>query len=264
MITKTNSLRSLNWPFRLRASLIHLCGSASLAIIIAAIIFNLWYPGPYRSMCGGTKLFLVLVSVDVAIGPLITLVVFDRRKPTGELRRDLAVILLLQAAALGYGLHAVSLSRPVVVALEKDRFRVVAAKDVYSRELPTATDRFRNLSLTGPVLVRSIVPIDPKERSDSLSLALHGYDIGTRPTLWREWDNAARKEALANAKPLSALVKLYPKQQMEIRAAVVKTGRSIDQLVFIPMITFRGEWVALLAGSDGHVVGFAPLNGFPR
>jgi len=49
-------------------------------------------------------LFLIVVTVDVILGPLITLAVFNGVKPWTELRRDLAMVGVLQLAALGYGL----------------------------------------------------------------------------------------------------------------------------------------------------------------
>ena len=59
-----------------------------------------------------------------------------------------------------------------------------------------ASSDFRSLSLTGPRLVRSSVPSDPKGKSDALELALKGFDVGTRPSLWKPWDDAARQESL--------------------------------------------------------------------
>ena len=45
-------------------------------------------------------LFLILVAVDVMMGPLITLFIFNRAKPLRELRLDLVVVGALQLAAL--------------------------------------------------------------------------------------------------------------------------------------------------------------------
>ena len=256
------SPRSFNWPFRYKAGLIHLAASIALAIILAAVIFALWFPGAYRSMSGGSELFALLVSVDVAIGPLITLAIADSRKTRLHLGLDIAVVVVLQLAALGYGLHTLSISRPVALALEDDRFRVIAALDVYRPELPTAAPEFQRLSLTGPRLLRSLVPADPKGKSDALKIAMQGYDVGSRPALWRPWDDKARAEALAHAKPLAALMKRYSKGQAEFAAAIDKTGRPADKLVYIPTITFRGDWVTLLDATSGDVVGFAPFDGF--
>ena len=254
--------KTFNWRFRLKASLIHLAASVTLAIVLAAVIFALWFPGAYRSMSGGSELFALLVSVDVAIGPLITLAIADSRKTRRHLALDIAVVVVLQLAALGYGLHTLSISRPVALALEQDRFRVVAAMDVYARELPLAAAEFQHLSITGPRLLRSPVPTDPQQRSDALSLAFRGHEIGTRPSLWRPWDDQARAEALAHAKPLAALMRRYPNGQAAFAAAIAKTGRSTGELVYLPTIAFRGDWVTLLDATNGNVVGFAPFDGF--
>jgi hypothetical protein len=257
-----SNTKLLNWSFRLKACFIHFCASGFLAAIVAAIVFAMWYPNAYRKMSGGTELFLLVVGVDMVIGPLITLVIFDKRKPISELRRDIAIVVVLQLAALTYGLHTVSISRPVALALEEDRFRVVAAIDVYKQELPLARSDFRSLSLTGPRLVWTSVPSDPKEKSDALSLALKGFDIGTRPSLWKPWDKTARDEALTNAKPITALRNRYRDRSAELAKAIAETETSSDTLAYIPIITFHGDWVALLDTNNGDVVGFAPFDGF--
>lgn len=257
-----NSARNFNWPFRRKASLIHLAASVALAIILAAVIFALWFPGAYRSMSGGSELFALIVSVDVAIGPLITLAIADSRKTRRHLGFDIAVVVACQLVALGYGLHTLSIARPVVLALEQDRFRVVAALDVYRPELPAAAPEYRRLSLTGPRLLRSLVPTDPKGKSDALKIAMHGYDVGSRPALWRPWDAAARAEALAHARPLATLMRRYLARQAEFAAPIAATGKPADDLVYLPMVTFRGDWVALLDARAGNVVGYAPFDGF--
>src|SRR5688500_16774208 len=117
-----NSPIGSDWRSRIKPALIHLAASTLVAIAVAPMVLARWYPGEYRSFSGGTELFLLVVGVDLALGPLITLVVFDRRKPVKELRRDLAVIIALQLMALGYGLNTMSFSRPVALALEEDRF----------------------------------------------------------------------------------------------------------------------------------------------
>ena len=252
----------IDWRSRVRPTSIHLGASFAVGAVVAATVFALWFPGPYRIMSGGTELFLLVVGVDLALGPLLTLVIFDRRKPVQELRRDVAIIVALQLAALAYGLHTLSISRPVVLALEVDRFRVVAASGVYLKELPSAPADLRRLSLTGPRLARSVLPTDPDKKFESVGLGLSGFDIGTRPSLWTPWDAAARAEALAHARPLGDLARRYPDRQRELDAAVAPTGRALQALVYIPMATFRGDWVALLDGASGDVLDFAPFDGF--
>jgi len=119
-----------DWKFRLKAAAVHLCISLLVAGCAAWLVFGVWYPYPYREISGGRELFMLVVTVDVMLGPLITFIVFDRRKPRRELGRDLALVGLIQLAGLGYGLWTVHAARPVHLVFEIDRFRVIHAVDV--------------------------------------------------------------------------------------------------------------------------------------
>ena len=114
---------------RFKAFAIHLGISALVAASAAALVFLVWFPYPFREISGGQSLFGLVVAVDVVLGPLLTWVVFDRRKPRSELVRDLAVISLIQMAALLYGLATVYQVRPLYLVHEVDRFRVIAQAD---------------------------------------------------------------------------------------------------------------------------------------
>ena len=136
------------WKDRLRASGIHLGISVAIALLAALLVFLVWYPYPYREISGGRELFLILVSVDVVLGPLITLTIFNRAKPWRALRRDLAIVGLIQFSALCYGMWTVFVARPVHLAFEIDRFRVIHAIDVPAEMLPQAPEGMRSLPLT--------------------------------------------------------------------------------------------------------------------
>jgi len=116
-------------------------------------VFTAWYPWPYREVSGGRDLFLILVSVDVILGPLITLVIFDRRKPVRELVTDLSVVGVIQLAALAYGLWTVAVARPVHLVFEVDRLRVVHAVDVPEELLPQTPPGIRPEPWTGPTML---------------------------------------------------------------------------------------------------------------
>ena len=69
-------MKSTQFKNRLRASSIHLGISLLIAALAALLVFGLWYPYPYREISGGRDLFFLVVAVDVAMGPLITLAIF--------------------------------------------------------------------------------------------------------------------------------------------------------------------------------------------
>src|SRR6476646_7566094 len=82
---------------RLKAALIHLVISALAVCTVLLLIIGVWYPGPLFYAAGGSKLITILATVDIIIGPCITLIIFDRKKK--ELWFDLGIVAILQAAA---------------------------------------------------------------------------------------------------------------------------------------------------------------------
>jgi hypothetical protein len=248
------------WRERLVAAGWHLLMSAAVAMLAALLVFVLWYPGAFRGLSGGRDLFLLVVAVDVVLGPLLTLAVFDRTKGWPHLRRDLAVIVLLQLAALAYGLHTVMIVRPVALVFEQDRFRVVNAAEVYTPELDKAPEGLRELPLTGPwtLAVRESRP--GQERNESIFMAvLKGVDTSQRPSFWMPYHDR-RQQAFEKARPLRELIRRYPAEADGLLASVASAGLREENVRFLPVIA-RGDWVALLR-PNGDVIDFARLDGW--
>lgn len=244
---------------RVRAAGWHLLLSLLVAALAAALVFGLWYPGAFRGLSGGRSLFLLLISVDVVLGPLLTFAVFDPRKGWPHLRRDLAVIVALQLSALAYGLHTVYIARPVVLTFERDRFRVVIADDVLSAELPKARPEFRQLPLTGPWTVATRAAQAGEEKNDALFTALKGYDTSQRPGFWQPYADA-RAEALAKARPVSLLLAQHESRRAELLATLAEAGLDPAQARFLPVVA-RGNWVAIL-DAQGNIATFLAADGF--
>lgn len=245
---------------RLQAAGWHLLGSLAVAAMAAALVFWLWYPGPYRNLAGGRELFFLVVAVDVALGPLLTFAVFDRAKGWPHLRRDLAVIVALQLSALAYGLYTVHAARPVALVFELDRFRVIAAAEVYQPELPKAREELRRLPLTGPWALAVRESRSGEERNDSLFMAVsQGVDTSQRPIFWLPYGEM-QSVAASKSRPLADLLSRYPDAAAGIRDELKSKGADPATARWLPVIA-RGDWVALLT-PKGDVVGFAPLDGF--
>jgi hypothetical protein len=254
-------MRALHWTSRLEAAGVHLAVSAAVAAAAAALVFGFWFPGYFSTLAGGQGIFVLITSVDIAMGPLITLCIFERTKARQELVRDLSIVAFLQFAALCYGLHTMYVARPVVMALEVNRFRVVSANDVLISELPLAQPGFQSLSLTGPRFV-GVAPSNPKEQMAEMNMAGKGYDLGARPKYWRDWENTGRPQAIGESRPIEQLAKRYPARQGELNAALAKTGVPLDQLRFLPIVSLHATAVALVDIRSGNIVGYAPFDGF--
>lgn len=246
--------------FRVRAAAIHLAATGVVGLSAAGLVFGLWYPWPYRVVSGGTELFLLVVGVDLVLGPLITLTIFSPKKSRNELIRDLAVVVMVQLSALGYGLFTVFESRPVVLALEGQRFRVVSAAGVQLNELDRAPPALRHLSLIGPRLINTSEPADEEQRQEAILMAMAGADLGARPSFWREWNEVARASTRKQAKPVAALLQKTCAAGGEMTSALKKSGVAIDNLRYLPLLARQSNWIVLIDAGTGEPVGFAPTR----
>jgi hypothetical protein len=250
-----------DWKVRLRAAAIHLGISALVAAAAAWLVFAVWYPYPYREISGGRELFTLIVVVDVILGPLMTLIIFNRTKPRTELVRDLAVVALIQLAGLGYGLWSVYAARPVHLVFEFDRFRAVHAVDVPEELLPRAAGGLGVLPRTGPTLLAVRPFHSQQERIDATVAAVQGLQVGARPEFWQPYE-AAHARVVAAARPASQLKERFPAKAKEIAEAVEATALPVDQLAYLPLIARRSVWTVLLNGKTGEILGFIPLDSF--
>lgn len=249
------------WKDRFQASAIHLTVSLTIALLAGLLVFGLWYPYPYREISGGRELFVIVVTVDVILGPLITLAIFNRAKPWCQLRFDLAVVALLQLVALGYGLWTVFVARPVHLVFEYSRFSVVHAIEVPQELLPKAPAGLDVMPVTGPTLL-SLRPFkDNNEKIDATMAALSGLSLSARPDLWQPY-TAAVAEVYQVAKPVSQLKARFPDQVGAIDAALAGTGDAASAARYVPLAGRKDFWTVLVDGRNGDILGFVALDSF--
>lgn len=118
---------------KLKAFFAHLAISGIIAALAMIVVFYVWYPSPLDTAIGVTEIFLILLAVDITIGPLITFIIYKRGKKT--LAFDLVVIAILQLIALAYGMHTVFIGRPAFVVFNVDRFDVSRAHELDTKSL---------------------------------------------------------------------------------------------------------------------------------
>ncbi|HEY5861926.1 MAG TPA: hypothetical protein VIX61_02470, partial [Casimicrobiaceae bacterium] len=174
------TLQSFN---RWTAFAAHFALSALIAATVVGLVMWLWYPAPYFRAMGGETLLRLLIGVDVALGPFITLIIFDKNKP--RLRQDLAVVGALQLAALAYGGYVMFEARPVYSVFVKDRFEIVAANDLDPGSRDKAPAAYQELPLAGPRIVAANAPKDFDEAAAiALDAIRGGPDVAHLPHLY--------------------------------------------------------------------------------
>ncbi len=257
----------MNVNERLRAAarfaLKHLAVSALIAAMCAALVFAVWYPYPYSELASGRELFALVVSVDVVIGPLLSLVVYNPKKPRRELWRDIGTVFVLQLAALGYGLHSVTQARPVWLAFEKDQFRVVAVPDIDTASLAQAPGGMAQLSWTGPKTIGvKLLDGGGPEFLRSIQLSMEGIHPAFRPERWVDYDSQ-RSEVIKRSKPLSELKRKRPEHSPLIDEAVRKSGFAEIDLGYLPLVAAQHtDWIVAVSLKDGTPKLYLPIDGW--
>jgi hypothetical protein len=237
----------------------HLAISAAIGVAVLAVMIFVWYPPPYFEAAGGNDLVLLMVGVDVALGPLLTLAVFNPGKGMRKLRFDLAVIGLCQLAALAYGVYVMFVARPAYLVYAVDRFDLVMSNQLSDAELAKAAPPWNARPLAKPPTVGARVPADPKLKEESLFLALGGIDLPQQPRFFLPYGEVAA-DAAKRAQPLAELRKLNPEAAARIDAVVAKSGRPEAQLGFIPARAPMRDFAVIVDRGSGAIVERAMLK----
>lgn len=214
---------------RWQAAGMHLAGSFTLALLAGLLIFGVWYPQPYTAVAGADRLMMLLIGIDLALGPLLTLIVYRHGKK--GMAFDIAFIATVQLAALIYGLGVIAQSRPVFVVVTEDVTYLTMATSLSDADLAAAAQQaYRARSWTGPVQVAAPPPDSAAGRDEVLESGILGKDIDRLPKYFRPMDPAGLA-LIAGATPLQRLAEL-PAARPVVDAFVARSGRAIGDLRF--------------------------------
>lgn len=240
-------------PARFKAFAIHLLLSILVALAALFWVFTVWYPAPLHQALAVTHIFLLLILVDMALGPILTLIVYKPGKTT--LVFDLAVIAALQLSALAYGLWTVAEGRPAWLVFNVDRFDVVQVVDIDQRHLAQAATEYQAPPRFGPAWVGADRAASGEHRNDIiLESAFGGPDIAQRPFLYRPLTQFA-PDMQSRAQPLERLADYN--DAGTVTATLEKWPQASG---WLPLMARAQPMVVLLAEDNTQVLGLVPLH----
>lgn len=230
--------------FKRKAVVFHLVLSLSLTILLAFWIYYRWFPAPFSFAAGALTGLLIVVSVDMCLGPFLTFILMHSKKSARETLVDAVLIATLQGTALGYGLWQVYLARPAAVVFWQDAFYLVKAASflqrygsipdmsAYSqRDLPliyalkpVTTDELRVFE---KALAAGVVPFEQVSLYQPLQLGL--TEIKQSPV------------------DMQKLVQRYPQLQVELDA--LGDSQAQQQFVYSPLRSEYGRYLMVLNAS---------------
>lgn len=215
-----------------RAFAIHLGLSALAVGALALAMWLFWYPPPYFMHDGGWRVLRIIVLVDVVAGPLLTLLVFDRAKK--ELRRDLAVIVLLQVAAFAGGAWVMHANRPAFVVFAGNALQVVSWRDLRADGGDLAQPESLARGRPAPVFAYLELPADRRERQRLLDAAARANrPIAHHGERYRQFDHPRFEEVARGATDIDALARDDASVAAEL--ARVRAAHPGLTLVFLPV-----------------------------
>lgn len=240
-------------PFRFRVFLCHLGISGIIALLMICLVFGVWYPKPFYEAVGVTKIFLLVLLVDVVVGPLLTLIIAKQGKKS--LRFDLAIIGVCQIAALSYGLWVVAEGRPVWLVFNVDRVDLVQAFELNNPYASAAKGKYRKPPLNGPQWVAARIPEDVDARNTlTFDAVFAGVDLPQRPDLYIPYHDEKERIQL-KAQPLA---KLNQFNDEDLVNSILVNWPQAD--AFLPMMAPTRSLTVLIEKESGNVVAVVALE----
>ncbi len=229
--------------FRFKAFGLHLLASSvALSMILGTLYFG-WYRWPGWYLTDVASVVVVMVAVDIVIGPLLTFVIARSSKPRRELTRDIAVIVAVQLSALVYGAVSLWNGRPLYYAFSENLLQLVQAYDIDAKE--TALGLQQNPALaphwySRPRWIWAPLPQDAQESAKIVTSVLTGGDdVISMPRYFKPWEQGL-PALRAKLKRVDDVAYFAPSEKQKLKERMHAAGLATDQPDTMPL-TGRGH-----------------------
>jgi len=227
---------------RLKASGIHLSLSALAFFIVLYFIVFLWYPNPHFSTNGGWQGVRIMLFVDIVLGPLLTLIIFNPEKSIKAILFDFTVIGTIQISAFIWGIIAVNSQRPLAISFWEGRFYPVIMDDLKAGGVNP--EQLKELSDQSPAIVYVRHPETDEEEAGVIT---YGFVEGKLEhqifflysPLEKHIDELF-EASISNSSTTDDKFQTNKTRWLE------KTGMNEDELTFIPFLGSYGNSILIL------------------
>ncbi|WP_151837645.1 TfpX/TfpZ family type IV pilin accessory protein [Acinetobacter ursingii] len=232
---------------------LHLILSLSLAVIILMWVFFCWYPSPLAKAVGVTHIFLMMLAIDVIVGPVLGFIVYKEGKKT--LKFDLSVIILIQLSALCYGVYSIGQGRPAWLVYNVDRFELVRNNEIIDQNIQQAKPEYQHPSWFKPQYVATVFAQDIKTRNDDMfAEALGGISLAQKPERYIALTEV-KQQIQQRAQSLNELNQFNAKQDTD---KILNQYPEADS--WVPLKASSVDMVVLMNKEKGQVVKIVDLR----
>jgi hypothetical protein len=179
--------------FRLTAFGLHLLGSACALTLVLGGLYLGWYYWPGWYLTAVVRILLIVGVVDLVLGPTLTMIIANPKKPRRALARDIAIIVTVQLVALVYGAATLWRGRPVYYTFSANRLETVQASDLTDEESARAWAENPALAphwYSRPRWVWAPLPEDPDKALAIANATVFGggQDVIDMPRYFKPWE----------------------------------------------------------------------------
>lgn len=215
----------------------HLLASLFIGLSALLVIYWLWYPTPLATASGANKIILMLVLIDMIIGPLLGFIVYKEAKKS--LKFDLACIIALQLTAFCYGIWHIADGRPAWLVFNADRFELVRNNEVIHDE--EVKPQYQSAAWTGPQFVAIQAAENTQKKNDDLFIeVMSGVKLSQFNARYVELGQL-KPQIRRSAQPLTQLKK-YNNEQHTKKAL----ERYTTAAYYLPLISSQQDLSVLL------------------
>ena len=233
---------------RVRFFIGHLSISFVFILLLALLIFLVWFIPPLGKATGILPIFAMLIVIDLFIGPLLGFLVYKEGKKT--LKFDLSVVILLQISLFIYGSHIIAQARPAWIVFNSGLMDVVQAFEISTQNIEKAKPEFQKI----PWFYPKFSAVKPLPNSENIIELQSGMSVVQKPERYISLDEA-KIQLQSHAKPLNQLNVYNDKQLVE------KTLAQYPQAdAFIPLKANTLNMTVLLNKKNGQIIKIVDLR----
>ncbi|MNR81775.1 hypothetical protein D3C72_125210 [compost metagenome] len=231
----------------------HLFISLIIALLVMGFVFFVWYPSPLATAVGVTHIFLMLLVIDVILGPLLGLLVYKEGKKT--LKMDLSIIILIQIIALIYGVYSIAQARPAWIAFNYDRFELVRNNEIKVERIKQAQPQYQQPTWLQAEYVGVKQAANLQEQKiEQMGAMLNGISLAQYPERYIPLEQVNEQMKM----------KAYALSELNRWNSVIVVQQKIkaypEATAWIPLETYGVPMVVLINKDKGEVVKIVDLR----
>lgn len=238
---------------KLSATTTHFLLSCFIFLLFIITLRTLWFPEPYFTASGGWQGLKIVAFIDIVLGPLLTFIVFNTKKPKKELFIDLSIIFALQISALVWGINTVYNQRPVAITFWENSFYTVpyAAVDTLYKNTPQLsqlTEKSHQFFIVPkPTTVDGINTLN----DEVLKKQLPPFQLINR----YQTIDTHFKQITPHSIDIHEIVDSNASMKQELNHILSKNKRVIDENYYIPLIS-KYQNIILVFTKTGSMIGY--------